>query len=123
MNEQIKNDWVNALRSGKYKKCRGLLRKSVNEFCTLGVLCDLYAKSNNKTWRRLKNTGFDGASYSILDSSRLLPEKIQDWAGIKRTLIDEYEGNYDMTLMDFNDTLDFTFEEMADLIESKWKDL
>lgn len=33
--------WVEALRSKRYKQCRGGLRNTVNEFCCLGVLCDV----------------------------------------------------------------------------------
>lgn len=123
MNEEIKNEWVTALRSGKYKQGKGCLRKSVNEFCTLGVLCDLYAQSNNKTWCLLENPYLYGGNYCILGSIRTLPDEIKKWAGMKTISIKEYEGNYDMTLVEFNDKLDFTFEDMADLIESKWKDL
>ena len=50
MNQKIKERWVKALRSGKYKQGKGWLRKSSgpkkkSEFCCLGVLCDLAVKS------------------------------------------------------------------------------
>jgi hypothetical protein len=41
MNDLAKR-WVEALRSGKYKQGRGVLRTSDNAFCCLGVLADVY---------------------------------------------------------------------------------
>ena len=33
--------WIKALRSDKYKQGRGLLRDKHDQYCCLGVLCDL----------------------------------------------------------------------------------
>jgi hypothetical protein len=38
---EIKKRWLEALRSGKYKQGKKLLRSYNNEFCCLGVLQDL----------------------------------------------------------------------------------
>lgn len=35
--------WLDALRSGKYKQGRDCLRSTDDEFCCLGVACDLLA--------------------------------------------------------------------------------
>ena len=43
MNTEIKTKWLEALRSGKYQQGRGILRSVNNEYCCLGVLCDLVA--------------------------------------------------------------------------------
>jgi hypothetical protein len=40
VNKDIKTKWVEALRSGKYKQGRGFLQRN-NEFCCLGVLCEV----------------------------------------------------------------------------------
>lgn len=40
MNQTIKEKWITALRSGEYKQGKDVLR-SGDEFCCLGVLCDL----------------------------------------------------------------------------------
>lgn len=46
MNTEIKERWLKALRSGKYKQARGVLRKKRKDgsgefgYCCLGVLCD-----------------------------------------------------------------------------------
>lgn len=40
MNQEVKEKWVRALRSGEYKQGGGVLR-SGDRFCCLGVLCDI----------------------------------------------------------------------------------
>lgn len=40
MNKEIKKDWINALKSGKYKQGQGKLRDN-NCYCCLGILCDI----------------------------------------------------------------------------------
>ena len=70
MNERIKEKWLKALRSGKYKQGKGELREG-GKFCCLGVLCDLYTKEKNVPWN------------SLVNLSKLLPLKVQRWAGLK----------------------------------------
>jgi hypothetical protein len=40
MNQEIKREWIEALRSGKYKQARGFLRYR-GGYCCLGVLMDI----------------------------------------------------------------------------------
>lgn len=40
MNKELKQEWVNALRSGKYEQCRDTL-KCNGKFCAIGVLGDI----------------------------------------------------------------------------------
>ena len=39
----LMDEWVDALRSGKYDQGHGQLREQ-NSFCCLGVLCDIYSE-------------------------------------------------------------------------------
>ena len=41
MNKRIKAKWVKALRSGKYKQARGVLRNAFGAMCCMGVLTDI----------------------------------------------------------------------------------
>ena len=44
MNRELLQDWVTALRSGKYKQGEELLRQTLGEedcYCATGVLCDI----------------------------------------------------------------------------------
>jgi hypothetical protein len=53
MNQDIKQRWVDALRSGEYEQGRGCLHDSNgSSFCCLGVLTDLYIKEHDKEWHR-----------------------------------------------------------------------
>ena len=49
MNTEIKQKWVNALRSGEYEQGSEKLY-SGRGYCCLGVLCDLYSKENGLKW-------------------------------------------------------------------------
>ena len=45
MDQKLKQDWVEALRSGKYKQGRRALYKPYTEaYCCLGVLCKVAGK-------------------------------------------------------------------------------
>lgn len=84
MNEKIKQRWVKALRSGKYKQGKGVLCDKDRNTCCLGVLTDLYIKSKNRTrkrklkWKWLASEG----GFAIHGEACVLPGKVQEWAGL-----------------------------------------
>ena len=41
MDQELKNKWVTALRSGDYVQGSGIMRDRHNKFCCLGVLADI----------------------------------------------------------------------------------
>ncbi len=41
MDADLKKRWIEALESGDYKQGKGALRSHRDEYCCLGVLCDL----------------------------------------------------------------------------------
>jgi hypothetical protein len=105
MNPEIKKKWVEALRSGKYKQGIGRL-KGNDEFCCLGVLCDISGLSN---W---------DAENRYLGDNSLLPMQVVEWAGL-----DSYNprcpapnSSGTLPLSAFNDHR-YSFIEIADLIE------
>jgi len=107
MNPQIKQKWVDALRSGGYQQGRNYLRTD-NRFCCLGVLCDLYGKENNVEW----NFDEDGNYYRFQDHPASLPFPVIEWAGV---------GSHNpsipgTSLVGLNDN-GSTFNEIADFIE------
>lgn len=77
MNQQIKEKWMNALRSGEYSQTRGFLR-TTEGFCCLGVLCDLYSKETETEWEE-----YEYAYSSFLEEFATLPEKVMEWSGLK----------------------------------------
>lgn len=71
MDAKIRREWVEALRSGKYKQTRGRLRKDATHFCCLGVLCDIVAPGQ---WKRdLGEWKFQDRNNSPFPASLELP--------------------------------------------------
>ena len=103
MNEQVKEKWLNALRSGDYQQTRQYLHKE-DGFCCLGVLCDLYGKEHNVEWELVNGDTY----YEFQDEPELLPLFVAEWAGVER--------HRSFTLGELNDN-GSTFNEIADLIE------
>lgn len=54
MNKQLRDKWIKALRSGKYKQTTGVL-KSGDHYCCLGVLCKVAGKRINAEEMNLDN--------------------------------------------------------------------
>jgi hypothetical protein len=108
MNPQIKQKWVSALRSGEYQQTKGRLRKE-DEFCCLGVLCDLYIKENNVEWQHNEVDGYFYGKHSYA-----LPLSVMEWVGVEE--VNPYVNGRGLTLAELNDT-GCTFEKIADVIE------
>jgi hypothetical protein len=105
MNAEIKTKWVNALRSGKYKQGKNVLRDDENDcFCSLGVLCDIVMPEG---WNKYSDTGLQNGMHL---GSRTYPEtEILQEAGLN-----DYQCKY---LTNMNDLDNRTFVEIADYIE------
>jgi hypothetical protein len=123
MNHEIAKEWVTALRSGEYQQGRGQL-KSGNEFCCLGVLCDLARKQGVGFW--------DGNVFvqNIINGepqkdSGVLPPFIRQWADISEstgdvevlTDNDDEDGPQKTALSEMNDE-GMTFPAIAAFIEA-----
>jgi len=112
VNPEIKAKWVAALRSGDYKQGHFQLRKN-NEFCCLGVLCNLHAIAHPEI--AAKET--DPRSYMGCDG--FLPAAVTKWAGrdtgSEKITIDGHEAQ----LVTHNDTFKHTFDQIADAIEEQ----
>lgn len=118
MNKEVKTLWVEALRSGKYKQGTGALRNDKNEYCCLGVLCDVARKEGIiPSPRRAKDENV--YEYGTVADRRggTLPSAVYRWAGL-------YDGNPTFgpngaarSAASWNDHHHKSFEEIADLIE------
>ena len=110
MNPQIKQKWVDALRSGEYQQTQNRLHDE-NGFCCLGVLCDLYLKENQLEWE--PSTHYKNV-YVFQDMATILPLSVMKWVGVG-------EGNPlvndgDSSLAELNDK-GSTFIEISNVIE------
>lgn len=116
MKPEIQIIWTDALRSGKYKQGTKQLRSADNEFCCLGVLCDLHRQhTGGPEWM------FDVAvgRTCYLRNSMFLPKEVMDWSGLKSVsgLYMLNDVSYELTHDNDNGK---TFEEIADIIEANF---
>lgn len=113
--------WVAALRSGEFPQGRRYLRTTDDQYCCLGVACELAAREG--VIPPFADGKYDG------DGCVLTPA-VQDWLGLHDdcgVTYDEYpigdpdeDGDYAMagSLTELNDSGEWTFNRLADLIES-----
>ena len=111
MNQEIKQRWIKALRSGEYQQGKESLYHC-GKFCCLGVLTDLYIKEHGLQWNQ------DSADlWSFEEEGGVLPRSVQKWSGIdfpNPTILSD-------RATDHNDNYDLSFNEIAALIEEDKK--
>lgn len=118
MKEDIKKLWIEELRSGNYEQGTGALKNSVNEYCCLGVLCEIYkAQTGKGKWEESEwsSTINFVAAFDDLHSE-VLPTAVIDWSGLEDANPTITQGSECETLAEYNDQ-DNSFDEIADLIE------
>jgi hypothetical protein len=119
MQAELKQKWIEALRSGKYEQGRGQLRDASNRYCCLGVLADVCGVEwAQNTQRKYYPKGEVHIFYINSEpdnpdsySDRTLSPKFQDQVGL--------DGGQHHCLLAMNDNLRRTFNDIADYIESK----
>ena len=107
MKKSIAMKWVDALRSGKYKQGHNqLYDKETNGYCCLGVLCKI---------NKIKITDEVDYIEDIRDQKKL---SIKSVSG--RILGD---FNCNTSLADLNDSGNYAFDEIADIIQLFYEEL
>lgn len=107
MNADIKQRWVEALRSGQYKQGSGCLKVN-DSYCCLGVLCELHRQDfPGKGWQ-LASTRSLLFSYISEYDFHEPPAEVSAWTGLDPSV-------YDL-LADANDS-GADFPTIASLIE------
>lgn len=123
MNQEIKRKWIQALRSGAYKQGKNMLQSSKGEFCSLGVLCDIFVKENPEIeWKNHEVCCYlSGRMVKIIPVSYGAPPYIVGvWAGFDNGIPPKLiYNNYKRSLIFLNDTKSLPFFEIADLIEAQ----
>lgn len=117
MNLEIKRDWIEALRSGRYKQGLGSLRSLRSfgmgevRYCCLGVLCELAVEVG-----QAKRVATDGGYVDLHShsSTGILPRGVSDWAGLSSQCPRLREGR----LLDRLNDEGVSFREIAALIEA-----
>ena len=141
MKSDIKERWIAALESDKYKQTKSMLVNSYGH-CCLGVLCELavedgiiekieeqevdiiYDDDDFEVDEKLV-FDFDGnpvMNYSFDHENEVLPKKVQEWAGLNNCdplLYSEEFGTdsvKEVRCSTANDELKKSFKEIAQLI-------
>lgn len=125
MNQDIKQRWLSALRSGAYTQAKGALATE-DGFCCLGVLCEIAVEDGVV----VKS---EGLYYSPTDSSDQsdteLPLAVQNWAGFNYlpqsahsnpyVIVDLNADTEERHLSELNDDYGYDFSRLADVIEEQ----
>ena len=126
MYEDVRDAWADALESGRYKQGRGLLRSLKDEYCCLGVLCELAVESGVIP-PAIEAPHHDGSEQSAAYFSGTaidLPPEVLEWAGLEASswavrtvyfsVTDPRTGWGEIrSAEDLNDDLQLTFKEIA----------
>lgn len=114
MNKEIKARWIAALRSGEYRQGRGWLKTEDDSYCCLGVLCELAVQDGiiRPTIKRDDLWWFDGTD------TKLLPTPVIRWAELPdNSDVDAVHGGVHNSLAELNDIGEYSFAQIADVIE------
>ena len=133
MKKDIMELWVKALRSGEYEQGRGYLQHD-GKFCCLGVLCEVMIDSDMPLDRQGHYNIINGEKHKIMhygsvelgrDQSATLPIEVMKWSDWSLSSINGAIrfGDEITTLTALNDSGEFTFNQIADVIEYFYEDL
>lgn len=107
LKQDIKQKWVAALRSGEYVQGRAKLRSGDDQFCCLGVLCDVLVQDGELP-EPVYASGCNDFEYNY--SATNLPESTREDLGISPEGQDR--------LMRMNDHEGASFDIIANYIEA-----
>ena len=112
MHQDIKLQWVQALRSGQYVQGQCELRNLDDDtYCVNGVLCDLHSRAHGGTgWQQL---GFMRLAWFYLTNHTFPDKAVQRWAWVDEDTLTELER-----LNDARGREALSFEELALYIEN-----
>lgn len=110
----ILNEWVPALQSGKYQQGRAALRPENDAYCCLGVACDLL---NDEAWS-VRDTDLNTIWRLTDNPSSPLYSVAPSWklpSGLLPALVQQ-------VFVDMNDMHNFTFDDIAHVLEKAVRD-
>ena len=115
MNIEFVEKWVAAMRSGKYKQSSNALRDQAG-FCCLGVACDLYDDSKWEWGKAGRYFNYGGGEGAPVDFP---PDYVNALLNNGGPLIVRI-GSGAFHLSRLNDSMGWTFAQIADAIEADW---
>lgn len=129
MRRDIANKWIKALRSGKFKQCRGALQRPEGH-CCLGVLTEIYIHEkgmgafDSDGYNVDVISGFAPNEDQICLSGEYLPENVRKWAGMD-TEKGVFGRGYNKAPDDLANKNDRgkSFKQIANIIKKHWREL
>jgi hypothetical protein len=103
--------WVEALRSGKYRQARALLKNANGAMCCLGILADLAGCD----WHWSEYHG----EFKADDKSGICPVKAMEFVGLFRPHGDYDDGSDSGQCLTRVNDEGASFEKIADIIEAE----
>lgn len=100
MNKSVKKEWLTKLTNRKYLQARGALKKDKHHYCCLGVLNTCVPAD-----KRTPLISKDGFRAAVLSTKTLRA------AGLHHSV--------QLTLIEYNDALDYSFKEIAQHIKER----
>ena len=117
--EEMREMWLKALESGKYDQGYNVLHDTGDNFCCLGVACDLFAEDFGLELRKFGGDNY----YSYGGRSHFLPDKILNAMGFKtdvgtfdKEFQYEHNGETIDSLAKMNDEGDMNFVDIAKFV-------
>lgn len=115
MRKSVKDKWVAALKSGKYKHARGCLNDG-SGYCCLGVLCEVFIAEGN-----VLNVGTDDSGFVAYNKeAHYPPDEVLRWAGIQHLNGMARGANHSVSFV--NDAAD-SFTPSIEYIEQNWENM
>lgn len=118
MKPEIKQKWLEALRSGKYKQGTGKLASFENRYCCLGVLCEIAREEIPIHKQKFSNDFTQDGFYSYNNATASLPVIVMEWSGMDTQFGKFLEDGNPKSLSHINDTeCDGNFTAVIPFIE------
>jgi len=108
--------WIEALRSGLYEQGTGFLRDINDNYCCLGVACEVAIK-NGLQLEVVNNS----KQYSYYNYTEYTPQVVMDYFGLTTKSGKYVQVNHEKhdSLAENNDMDNMSFAEIADIIENE----
>lgn len=126
MDSEVKKKWVNALINGGYVQGKGQLRLQ-NQYCCLGVLCDIYKENTGKgEWinpnstddrASLREFQYENSDGETSRAGAVLPKPVREWAGLESN--QPFIPKLRTTLSTLNDDSKHDFTDIAAVIREE----
>lgn len=109
MNEEAKQKWIEALRSGKYMQGKARLKDTHNNYCCLGVLVEVFEEYHGLRFNQQLNSCMTAIEFGSFGAGAAPPELVINWIGLT--------PKHQALLMTLNDKHSCSFAGIADLLE------